>query len=650
MFRGRRPVRPPTETMLEPVAEPGIPPADVIAPPVPPAAPVAAAVVEPDSWTAQFIATKKTQEESGPETPADKPVPAERKAKAERPKPEDRPADKHRERPDKPERFHRERPDRPPHHAGKSDKEIKKMAEDAARADVDAQLAEELAGLDESLLYADHSTEESSPAATAAETPAEQPSEDDDYRYRREERIQLRSGKVIQVASDGIYFDFGSKTQGYASLEMWEGPMPAVGDTCEVEIKEFDKGNNLLLCSTMGAAVRANWNSLREGQVVEVRVVAVNKGGLEVEFNGIKGFMPAGQVSLERMEDFDPLIGKTLRAKVLEIRRRERSAVLSAKSIQIEERAEARKKLLAELAEGQTREGTVRQLMIFGAFVDLGGLDGLIHISDLSYSRIKDPSEVVKVGDKVTVKVLKIDLDHTDKRGEPRISLGLKQILTDPWELIGQQIFEGVETTGKVTRLAAFGAFCELIPGVEGLIPISEMSYLQRIRHPSDIVKEGEMVRVKVLSMDLEKRRISLSLKQLSADPWSLAPARYPEGSIQTGKVLRMAAFGAFVELEPGVEGMVHISELSHDRVRSVGDVVREGQEVKCKVLEVDVERKRISLSIKDAVEPPPTPLITMPVRPVPRTPLITPPAASVPAAPTQPAKERKVRRGGLSF
>jgi small subunit ribosomal protein S1 len=282
---------------------------------------------------------------------------------------------------------------------------------------------------------------------------------------------------------------------------------------------------------------------------------------------------------------------------VQDVDRRAKQVVLSRRRL-LEQQAEAaKKKLWKELEEGQVREGVVRNVVDYGAFIDLGGADGLLHISDMSYSRVDKPSDVVKEGDTVRVKVLKIDHE------QEKVRLGLKQVEPDPWEAVADRLKPGDQVTGKVVRLAPFGAFVELEPGIEGLLPIAEMSW-RRIGKPDEIVKQGDTVRLAVLQVDPAKHRLSLSLKQAQGDPWIGAERKYERNSVVEAKVVRTTDFGAFAELEPGVEGLVHISELSDRRVRSVEDVLKEGQTEKFRVLEVDEDSRRIKLSLKAVAAP----------------------------------------------
>jgi small subunit ribosomal protein S1 len=291
------------------------------------------------------------------------------------------------------------------------------------------------------------------------------------------------------------------------------------------------------------------------------------------------------------VEDLKPYINQKLRCEVMEIK--DQSIVLSRRAVLDREMAKVREELLASLAEGKTVHGGVRSIMPSGAFVDIGGTDGLLHVSDMSYSRVSDPNTVVKEGQELEVMILKVDKETK------KVSLGLKQVFPDPWEGAAAKWAPDEVVSGRITRLADFGAFVELEPGVEGLIPISELSFERRLRHPQEVVKAGDVVKARVLSVDPERKRISLSLKRLGDDPWTGASARWPVDSVVTGVVKRIVDFGAFVELTGGVEGMVHISEISDARIPTVASALSEGQTVQAKVLSVDEDRRRIALSIK---------------------------------------------------
>ncbi len=340
--------------------------------------------------------------------------------------------------------------------------------------------------------------------------PAPQSSTVSRLRERATQQTTTRSGTIVAVHGGDVMVEFGPKTQGMCSLEQFEKP-PALGEKMEFVLQRFDKDDGLYVLSRRGKpTAKAEWESLEIGQSVEARCTGVNKGGLELEIAKHRAFMPAGHVDLRHVEKLDVFIGEKMPCEVIELDRKRGKIILSRKSHLEAERKELGVKLLAELEVGQTRPAVIIRLQPYGAFADLGGIDGLIHISDMSYERIKHPSDVLKEGDQVDVKVLKID----QSGDQMRIGLGLKQLGEDPVKSAMTEIEEGATVSGKVTKLAAFGAFVELSPGVEGLIHISELSH-DRINRPSQVVKPDEVVSVKVLSIDTKKRRISLSLKAL---------------------------------------------------------------------------------------------------------------------------------------
>jgi small subunit ribosomal protein S1 len=359
-----------------------------------------------------------------------------------------------------------------------------KQAE-AFDADLEKELQEAMGGLSEKEMYGEPAA--GRPRQPAAEGP--------------------KKGKVFRIHGPDVFIELpGGRTQGVMPiLQFPEGP-PAIGTEVEVLIEGFDSANGVLLLTRKGAAVEANWDSVAVGQTVEARVTAVNKGGLSVDVNGIRGFMPISQIDLYRVENAEQYVNQRLLCLVTEVDRLEKNLVVSRRALLEKEREENREKLWAELAEGQVRQGVVRSVREFGAFVDLGGADGLLHVSEMSWTRVKDPSQVVQPGQTVKVVVLKID------REARKLSLGLKQLTASPWDNAAEKYPGGTVVTGKVTRLMDFGAFVELEPAVEGLIHISELAP-QRVRRVGDVVKEGQEVQVMVLSVDREQRRISLSLK-----------------------------------------------------------------------------------------------------------------------------------------
>ncbi len=408
----------------------------------------------------------------------------------------------------------------------------------------------------------------------------------------------VRKGKVIAVHGKDIFVDMGGKSQGVITVDQFAGKtLPAVGEWIEVTVEGYDSAEGMLILSRQGAVQAATWQTMAEGALVEGRVTGHNKGGLELDISGIRAFMPISQIDLERIESdqLGQFVNQRMRCEVVDVRRDERSVVVSRRNALQREREEASAELMESLEEGELVRGTVKTIMPYGAFLDIGGVDGLLHIGDMSHGRVGDPREVVTEGQELEVKVLKID------RETRRISLGLKQVMPDPWDSASGKYPPDAVVSGRVVKLMDFGAFVELEPGVQGLVPISEMTFERRIGHPREIVSEGEVVRVRVLNVDPAAGRMSLSIKRVGDDPWTGASIRWPVDSIVEGTVKRTADFGAFVELTPGVEGLIHISELSDTRVRQASDVVKVGQNVRVKVLEVDEDRRRIGLSLKQA-------------------------------------------------
>jgi len=437
-----------------------------------------------------------------------------------------------------------------------------------------------------------------------------------------------RRAKIVGIYENDVFIDLGGKSQGVvARSQFGKEEVLEIGSEVEVVIERYDADSGLLITSRDGAVREAHWDSLTVGTVVEGRITGMNKGGLEVNLNGIRGFMPASHVDVAHVKDISIFLGQKVLCEILELNRRARNVLLSRRKVVQREQQERKKTLLDELAPGQVRKGVVGNLTDFGAFVDLGGIDGLIHISDLSYRQVNRVSDVLEPGQTVEVKVLKVD-----KKRE-RISLGLKQVKPDPWAGVGEQYPVDTKLTVRVLRLERFGAFVELEEGVDGLIPMSEMSW-SRIGRLSDVLQVGQTVEAVVIRVEPEKRRIALSLKQVEADPWAGVLESFPKNSTITGRVTKCTDFGAFVELVPGVEGLVHISELSDQRVKKCEDVVQPGQEVEVRVLDVDTEQRRISLSVKAA-----------------QAAAQAPPEEGAPQAEKQQPKKKRKRplRGGLA-
>ncbi len=401
------------------------------------------------------------------------------------------------------------------------------------------------------------------------------------------------NGVVVGVSGDDVFIEFGARSQGVITRTQLGRETPVeIGRQLAVVADKYEHDSGLWICRTRGSVQRANWESLKIGALVEGRVTGLIKGGLEIDLQGLRGFMPGSQCSLGPMKDISVLLNERVRCQVIEIDKRGKNIVVSRRALLEKERAAAREQLKGELAVGQVRRGVVKNITDFGAFVDLGGLEGLVHIRDLSWGMVEKVTDVLTAGQEIDVKVLKIEAKRN------RISLGYKQAQPDPWVDIGERYPVGNQVKVRVVRLADFGAFAEIEKGIEGLIPISEMGW-SRVVKSSDVVKVGQEVNCVVIRVEPDKRRIALSMKRAQPDPWAGVLESFPAESMVPGKVTRIADFGAFVELVPGVEGLIHISEMSEKRVRTCADVVSVGQEVEARVLGVDRENRRISLTLK---------------------------------------------------
>jgi small subunit ribosomal protein S1 len=416
----------------------------------------------------------------------------------------------------------------------------------------------------------------------------------------------IRRGRIVNIRKGDVLVDLGGKSQGIISELQFDDEPPIVGKEYDFTVERYDPSEGLVVLSRRGAGAiqhTVNWENIDVGTLVEGVVTGMNKGGLELQIKSMRAFMPAGQVNLFFEKDISVYLGQKMVVEVTQADALTHNLVVSRRNVLEREKEEAKKKLLEEIQEGDNRRGTVRSVTDFGAFVDLGGADGLVHVSEMSYKRIRHPSEVVKVGDQVDVKILKAD------KASGKLSLSMRQAMPDPWADAATKYEVGTAVNGRVARVENFGAFVEVEDGIEGLLPVSEMSW-QRIRSPKDVVKPGDTLRLVVIAVDPAQRKLTFSLKQAGPDPWKESAEKFGADQIVPGKVTRVVDFGAFVELEPGLEGLVHISEISERRVRAAADAVKPGQDVKVRILEVDKEARRISLSIRRAIEaPPPKPL-----------------------------------------
>ena len=395
-----------------------------------------------------------------------------------------------------------------------------------------------------------------------------------------------------------ILVDLGGKHQAIVPTRQFD-PLPQVGEFVEVDIERYDPDEGLYRANKKGAARKiGGWDELRPGQVVEAVVTGMNKGGLECRVGptAIRAFMPAGQVDVSFHKDISIFIGEKFAAKITKLDKAGRNVVLSRRAVLEGERAEAKERLSKELSEGQVLKGTVKHVKDFGAFVDIGGMDGLLHVSQLTHRRMARAQDFVEEGQEVEVRIDSFD------RENGKISLSLSHTPPNPWEQAETKYSTGTEVTGRVTRVENFGAFVEVEEGLEGLLPTSEMSW-SRIRHPSEVTNVGEQLRLQVISVDPKARKLTLSLKQVGGDPWQEAAGKYEAGSVHPATITRITEFGAFASLEEGIEGLIHISELANNRVRRTEDVVQLGQKVNARVLQVDSEKRRIRLSLKERDE-----------------------------------------------
>jgi small subunit ribosomal protein S1 len=409
-----------------------------------------------------------------------------------------------------------------------------------------------------------------------------------------------RRGIVVAVSEESVFVDIGLKTEGVlpaGDFRDAQGNLEIqVGDIAVVSITGRDAGGYYTL-SKLKVEKPKDWSGLQaayaEKKIIGGVVSGVVKGGLSVDV-GVRAFMPASRSGTKDATELEKLVGQEIRCKIIKLDVADEDVVVDRRAVVEEEERQARRKLLEDLKEGSVVSGTVRTLTDFGAFVDLGGVDGLLHVADLSWGRVEKPADVLKTGDAVEVKILKVDLVGR------RISLGLKQLSPDPWSLVEEKYKAGDRVRGKVTRVADFGAFVELEPGVEGLIRVLDMSWSRKVRKASDVVKPGDLVEVMVTGVKGADKRIGLSLKQALGDPWDDLAARMPVGAVIEGPVVSLADFGAFIELGEGIEGMIHIGDISREkRLNHPREALNVGQRVRAVVLEADRARRRIRLGMK---------------------------------------------------
>lgn len=428
------------------------------------------------------------------------------------------------------------------------------------------------------------------------------------------QRDKIVDGRIVRIENEFVIVDVGAKSEGLIPVSEWEEDeeAPKVGDTVKVLVEDTEDTmsaedvmyRGMIVLSKRKAAKIEAWNrmmeTVKEDDVVEGKVSKKIKGGLLVDIGGVNVFLPASQVDVRRPADVNEFIDKTIRCVILKIDSARRNIVVSRRALIEKERAAKKTLLLNELEVGQRRTGTVKNIAEFGAFIDLGGIDGLLHITDMSWGRVTDPREVVSIDQKIEVVVLNIDHE------KEKISLGLKQLTESPWAYVEEKYPVGSRVHGTVVNVMSYGAFVKLEEGVEGLVHISEMSWTKRISHPNEILHNGDEIDVVILGINKEKQEISLGLKQTMNNPWENVEEKYPVGAKVKGTVRNLTNYGAFVELEEGVDGLLHISDMSWVRkITHPSEVVRKNEEIECVVTSVDKKNRRIALGLKQMTEDP---------------------------------------------
>jgi len=411
-------------------------------------------------------------------------------------------------------------------------------------------------------------------------------------------------GTIIEVRPKEVLVDIGYKSEGVISGNEFEDiKVVKIGDEIDVLIEKLEDKEGMVVLSKEKAEFKKNWERIlticNEGGTIAGKVKAIVKGGLLVNI-GVEAFLPASQIDVSTPKNLAQYVGNTYDFKVVKINQERQNIVLSRRELIEQERTERRQKLLTEMTPGDIRKGTVKNITDFGAFIDLNGIDGLLHITDMSWGRIGHPSEILKVGQDIDVVVLDIN------REKERVSLGLKQKLANPWDTIEQKYPVGAKVKGKVVNLVPYGAFVELEPGVEGLVHVTELSWTKRIAKPSDVLKPDQEIEAVVLGINREEQKISLGLRQLETNPWDKAQEKYPPGTHVKGKIRNLTSYGAFIELEEGLDGMIHVSDISWTRkINHPSEVLKKGDDVEAVVLEVDKANQRIAVGIKQlALDP----------------------------------------------
>ena len=411
-------------------------------------------------------------------------------------------------------------------------------------------------------------------------------------------------GVIIEVRPKEVLVDIGYKSEGVISgVEFDDIKAVKAGDEIDVLIEKLEDRDGMVVLSKEKAEFKKNWERIlticNEGGTITGKVKAIVKGGLLVNI-GVEAFLPASQIDVITPKNLAQYVGNAYEFKVVKINQERQNIVLSRRELIEQERLERRQKLLTEMTPGDIRKGTVKNITDFGAFIDLNGIDGLLHITDMSWGRVGHPSEILKVGQDIDVVVLDIN------REKERVSLGLKQKLANPWDSIAEKYPVGAKVNGKVVNLVPYGAFVELEPGVEGLVHVTELSWTKRIAKPSDVLKPDQLIEAVVLGINREEQKISLGMRQLETNPWDKATEKYPPGTHVKGKIRNLTSYGAFIELEEGLDGMIHVSDISWTRkINHPSEVLKKGDELEAIVLEVDKANQRIAVGLKQLAEDP---------------------------------------------
>ncbi|PYS41452.1 MAG: 30S ribosomal protein S1 [Acidobacteria bacterium] len=422
----------------------------------------------------------------------------------------------------------------------------------------------------------------------------------DQYVARKFAEGEVMKGRVLKITDTDVVVDIGYKSEGVIPVTQFidaGGQLTIkVGDVVDVLIEDTEDGDGHIVLSKEKAEKVRVWEEVEkaynENTIIRGRVIERIKGGLSVDI-GVRAFLPGSQIDVRPVKNLDSLKGKEIECRVIKLNRKRGNIVLSRKLVLETEQQRKKAFTLEVLREDAEVRGVVKNITDYGVFVDLGGIDGLLHVTDLSWGRVNHPSEMFNVGDEITVKILKYD------REKERVSLGYKQLTPDPWTLVRQVYPVGARVTGKVVNITDYGAFVELEAGVEGLIHVSEMSWSKRVKHPSKLLQTGQDVEAVVLDVDMENRRISLGMKQTEPDPWSTLAERYAIGSVIAGRVRNLTDFGAFIEVEEGIDGLVHVSDISPRRIKHPSEVLKKGERVEAVILNIDTENHRLSLGIK---------------------------------------------------